>query len=152
MTAKLIEQITAAFKDQPYTGDDNIVAGNFGEYLEVLRDFKGKRWHELSDDAIAYNRSSLHFLTDEGYRHYLPAYMLFCVKNLQTADMALDATIATLTLSHYRKTEINFKERMSGFTSEQGQAVKAFLEHVHKHMPDLMYPPSKALQAYWSQF
>lgn len=39
---------------------------------------------------------AIFLLTPEAYRYYLPAYMLRSLDDLETTDVAIDATLATL--------------------------------------------------------
>lgn len=76
--SEFLAQINAAFKDEPYPGDSNIVYDNSGFHLECLeiRDaFKGCTWQNVPDSVLSAERTGLSFMSREGFKYYLPAFM-----------------------------------------------------------------------------
>lgn len=74
----VITEITAAFQDESYPGDTNIVYDNTGfhlECVEVQNAFKGHRWQEVPDDVLSTERTGLSFMSKDGFKYYLPAFM-----------------------------------------------------------------------------
>jgi hypothetical protein len=73
----LIEQIKAAFDETPYPGDDRLCGSEQGdEPAEYALEFRGLSWKTLHPDFLAYHSASLSFFTDEGFRYFLPAYLI----------------------------------------------------------------------------
>lgn len=74
----LLAEITAAFKDEPYPGDEALVAENtaISPAGRTVRDtLQGHLWQEVSDDALATVQTSLSALSAAGFHYYLPAFM-----------------------------------------------------------------------------
>ncbi|HEY9651759.1 MAG TPA: DUF6714 family protein, partial [Coleofasciculaceae cyanobacterium] len=73
----LSEQIQSAFDETPYPGDDRLCGSEQGdEPAEYALEFRGLSWKTLHPDFLAYHSASLSFFTDEGFRYFLPAYLI----------------------------------------------------------------------------
>ncbi len=105
-----------------------------------------RHWREVPDADIEENYSVLSFLDLKGFRYYLPAYMIWSLKNLESASgsPSPDATIFALTNW--------YDERYSLFTHEQCRAVYRFLHHLARYGGGYAKKAKKALDRYWAQF
>jgi hypothetical protein len=75
--AALIDTIAAAFADTPYPGDNNLCDSAMGdEPAEYAMEFRGLDWRTMHPKFLSYNHASLSFLTGEGFRYFLPAYLI----------------------------------------------------------------------------
>ncbi len=73
----LIEQIKVAFDETPYPGDERLCGSDQGdEPAEYALEFRGLSWKTIHPDFLAYHSDSLSFFTDEGFRYFLPAYLI----------------------------------------------------------------------------
>ncbi len=73
----LVEQIKVAFDETPYPGDDRLCGSDQGdEPAEYALEFRGLSWKTLHPDFLARHYASLSFFTDEGFRYFLPAYLI----------------------------------------------------------------------------
>lgn len=98
---QLIAEITAAFKEEPYPGDSSIVYDNSGFHLECIevRDaFKGHSWQELPDDVLSAERTGLSFMSREGFKYYLPAFMCSLIRDSSVVDDGISMIIQLLRL------------------------------------------------------
>src|SRR5215203_4936125 len=95
---RVAKQIEEAFADTPYPGDDNIGwgCGSEGDYLEKA--FQGKLWKELSLELILEHRDQLPCTTPEGFRYYLPAWMLTVLFHYEVkrVDILYESLISNL--------------------------------------------------------
>jgi hypothetical protein len=67
----LLSRIKAAFSGRSYPGDDNLVYdGNYSECEEVTNVFIGKKWQDLSTDAIQGCNSRVQFKGAIGFFHF----------------------------------------------------------------------------------
>lgn len=89
----LIHQITLAFSDVAYPGDDHLTDSTYGEEPEALvRDFSGKtHWQDLTpeflDQAPEGWGTALSFFSGAALQFYLPAYLIADINGqLLTAD------------------------------------------------------------------
>lgn len=99
--SELIAEITAAFKDEPYPGDANIVYDNSGFHLECLevRDaFMGNLWQGITDAILSAERTGLAFMSKQGFKYYLPAFMCFALRDVEALDEGLGMMLLLLKL------------------------------------------------------
>lgn len=96
-------RINDGFAHVPYPGDEHIVRDNSGFDLEcekVKSALKGRHWRDVSFNTLDGIRSALPFLSAEGYRFYLPAFMVISVVDFPRADVIPDEVVQSLTLPH----------------------------------------------------
>src|SRR4051794_32006983 len=92
-------RIHEAFGDLPYPGDDRIVSDNTGYDLEserVKNSVKGCHWCDVSFDTLSRLREALPLMSPEGFRFYLPAYMVISILDPDRADVIVDYVISAL--------------------------------------------------------
>jgi hypothetical protein len=97
----VITKIEEAFKDEKYPGDSLIVYDNTGyhlECLEIRNAFKGKSWDHLHENFLFEERSSLYFFSKQGFKYYLPAFMLISIRKYADMDDLPDIIIGKLTM------------------------------------------------------
>lgn len=77
-TAALVAEINAAFDQAPYPGDDNVclVGGQEEEASLYALEFQGLDWRTLHPSLLAQNFLGLNFFTADGFRYFLPAYLV----------------------------------------------------------------------------
>jgi len=69
-------EIAEAFAGTPYPGDDKLCGSiQWDEPAESALDFRGVSWQKAHPRLLAANYVSLSFLSPEGFRFYLPAYL-----------------------------------------------------------------------------
>lgn len=96
----LIKQINEQFGRMGYPGDDKIVIDAMSSQLqcpEIISALKGRHWRDLSRGTLDQLKSALFFLSPEGYRFYLPAFMIYSIEDFYAADVIPDNVIQTLT-------------------------------------------------------
>ncbi|MFY0563591.1 DUF6714 family protein [Archangium lansingense] len=147
------QQLEAAFADAPYPGDDHIGYDTEDwESAELVRAFKGKHWKELTPAELQYHSSS--FLSSEGFRYYLPAYLLAA---LEDHGNLMPHTVYGLTLpagssSGEQRLRAWQLERFEQLSPAQKHAVRAFLEYARgeaSHYFSQGQEPRLALTRYW---
>ena len=98
---EIIVKIKKAFEKEQYPGDKFIVYDNTGydlECVDISMAFKGKQWNNLHDNFLFEERDSIYFFSKEGFKYYLPAYMIVAVKEFDKMDTLPDIVIHKLTL------------------------------------------------------
>ncbi|HEX8327719.1 MAG TPA: DUF6714 family protein [Hymenobacter sp.] len=99
--SELIAEIKAAFEDEPYPGDANIVYDNTGFHLECIeiRDaFKGHKWHEVPEDVLSTERTGLAFMSKAGFKYYLPTFMKSVLDDSSIVDDGIGMIVQLLKL------------------------------------------------------
>jgi hypothetical protein len=159
----LKQEITAAFSDVPYPGDDALVDGDNPYDLEsaaLAAAFKGKHWKQLTPRELRYNE--LAFLSREALQFYLPAYLMGSLNDYgeTTYGDILPSTVLSLMLpdgdtaedQRLRQREL---KRFAIFTPAQKRAVRSFLEYVRDELPDETDQGNesrRALALYWGRY
>src|SRR5437763_17061569 len=100
-TTTLRQHIEAVFGRMSYPGDDHIVADNSGrnvEYERIKRQLVSRHWRDVPSQTLIRLRDQLSYLSPEGYRFYLPAFMLYCIGH--PSGNTVDSVVGTLTLPY----------------------------------------------------
>lgn len=98
---ELIDEIKIVFGSEKYPGDSHIVYDDTGfhlECVEVRRAFKDKSWQSLHENFIYEERESLFFFSKQGFKYFLPAFMIVAVGNPLKTDTLPDTIIHKLIL------------------------------------------------------
>ena len=99
--ARLFKVIRDAFADTPYPGDDNLSGSDQGdEPAENAMDLRGVKWQSAHPVLLARCYTALSFLTDAGFRYFLPAFLL---ENLSNYDSNVNP-VFDLTRGFYDRT------------------------------------------------
>jgi hypothetical protein len=86
----------------------------------------------MPDELVETEYAALSFLSPEGFRHFIPAYMGFALRRLGSGAAAVDSTIWSLAPVFYEDAGLQdfAVSKLSALTEEQRAAVIAFLEAV----------------------
>src|SRR5215210_5462243 len=152
---RLVER---AFAERPYPGDERIGESDprYEDYEghAVTAFHRGKRWQEITlrhlfDEYAGDASACLAFMQPEGWRYYLPAYLLMALE-WDEADVITDAVIGGLTHPRARAASFTrvahdlgldpeavlaqhterFEQRISGLTAAELGAVCAVLGYL----------------------
>lgn len=165
MLNKIEERIIQVFSTSRYPGDDNIVP--ILDHLDLEREeikelFKGKMWGEIDFEYLSNNydgdkSACLNFMTEDGFRYYLPSYMLICIHNYDESDMLYDSLFEHLT----KQTSYNnlFAERIEPLDDKAKKVIAEFIWMMHvlhgQHNVSPAFPISieqKAFMSYWGDY
>jgi len=157
----IIEAIRSAFAGTPrgaITIHEAEVIDEYGSAEERrearMRDTE-EDWGEVPDDDIEECTAALCHLDREGWRYYIPAYMIWSLRNFRTSDSVVsDFTIYTFDLTHENRLLRNYQlERFSLLSQEQARAVCRFLRFMVSHDGDADGEVAQlALDKYWGRF
>jgi len=127
-----LAQIEEAFADAPRPPDAELLHERCLDDNDIVRLYPVKHWRELPDELVESEYAALSFLSADGFRHFIPAYMGFTLRRLDSGAAAVDSTIWSLAPVFYEDPGIQ-EFAVSKFASlDEGQraAVIAFLEAV----------------------
>ena len=97
----LLTEITLAFQDEPHPGEMNIVYDNFNpdpEVIQLRENLKPHTWQTIPDDILQDVQSGPIFLSKQGLRYYLPAYMSYSIREYREADSIPDDLVFIMKL------------------------------------------------------
>lgn len=149
----LKNQINCAFDNVKFPGDDNLLHPSCFDESEI-QDFLNRNWsnwHEIEEEIIPHNYSSLVFLTPKAFCFFLPAYMLYGLNH--PLSNVLEFTVYSLILRHDPQDPMILELCLSWFNNlneAQKDTVTLFLKYIKK-TPSyfLVDSATEALNSYW---
>ena len=95
--------------------------------------------------------AALSFLSPDGFRHFIPAYMGFTLRHLDSGAAAVDSTIWSLAPVFYEDAGIQdfVVSKLSALTDDQRAAAIAFLETVREVGDDYVAEQAEKALGYW---
>ena len=107
------------------------------------------RWEDVPAEVIE-ELCVFPFLDPIGLRYYLPAYMIWSLRNYSTSEsLSVDAALNELCI-YGEKIDGRQAERFSVFNQRQCQSIAHYLEYMAEH--EAPYLAQRALDKYWNQF
>ena len=128
-------RIDEAFGEMLYPGDEEIVTHNRGDCWEcedIKNALKGRHWLDVSFESLDNAHEALIFLSPEGFRFYLPAFMIISIMDYYRADVIPGNVIRRLTLPcasdlsdfEWTRDQIDAYPAMEPFSSIDWERVK----------------------------
>jgi hypothetical protein len=115
------------------------------ERQQLAAAFVGKSWRDVSAAVAQHHHDTLPFFSDEGFRHFLPAWLRGALEPDTDLDFyALQALRPALGAAERPA----FERRMAGFTAEQRAVIAAFLAHLAPD--DFDADALAAARSYWA--
>jgi hypothetical protein len=149
-----LRAIEHAFAPMQYPGDDNIVYDNSRHNLacaSVWDKVSGLHWKDLRVEQIRDTGEDLLFMSPEGLRFFLPAY-LRAVLLFPGRFFTLNSDLIQL-LTCEPKSESRFLERFGPLSAEQKHAVFLFLTaSSDRNASDFEDAVAAASASYWRAF
>ena len=140
--AAVCRAVRSAFAATPYPGDDRLCGSSQGdEPAEIAVEFRGVRWQEARPDLLAYQYTALSFLSDAGFRYFLPAFLVAELTGYpSSADPVFHLT--------HGLGRADADARFAAFTPSERAAIVRYLEY---RSDDAFSAPDirKALDDYW---
>ena len=143
--------------------------GTDGDFKQAGKLDTDTNWQEVPDERLEVHGSSLSFLTPHSFKYYIPAFMIWTLKNFRTDySGAMDDTLRSLTPPKLDpKWDYEFKvenlekfpydcwrreqlERFAKFEHAQSKAVYQFLRYMAAH--SCFDCAKAAIARYWWQF
>lgn len=147
LTQKYIKELLREFpsehEDLEFMFPNTFTGSDLEEYLINHDIFHGKLWYEI--DLVPYKqyKLSFHFLTDDGFKYYLPA-LLKNFYNLEHTNMVFYSRL--ITYLHTKRYEY-----FSYLTPQQSKLVAMFLVNAANLDGGDPYAQN-ALTSYWGNF
>jgi hypothetical protein len=128
----VLSQIGAAFAAAPRPSDDALLHERCYDDNDIAALYGVAHWRDLGDDTVEREYAALSFLSPDGFRHFIAAYMGFALRHLGTGAAAVDSTIWALSPHVNRTEELRefARSKLAGFDAAQRAAAVAFLQAV----------------------
>jgi len=124
--------IDHAFADAPRPTNDALLHERCMDDNDIVQLYPVEHWRDMPDGLVETEYAALSFLSPEGFRHFIPAYMGFALRRLESGAAAVDSTIWSLAPVFYEDPALQdfAVSKLSPLTEEQRAAVIVFLEAV----------------------
>jgi Cysteine-rich CPCC len=131
----LIAQITAAFdgikREDGITLHEARALDDYADRQKARKLDSESQWQDVPDELIEYFFDIFAFFDAKGFRYYIPAYMIWCLKNYKHSNSnTLDYTIFVL-----NNRGGYYHPHFELFDIEQLQAIAAFLQFMNNFYP-----------------
>jgi hypothetical protein len=123
----VIQAVRAAFTGVPLPPAESLKNDRCQEHTETWQRFlDGSAGFMPWEAAAAMPGRAIEtsLLTIPAWRYYLPALLIWCVRDAATVDVLLDNVAHTLS----RRSDNRFEARSRGFSRDQRESVALFLE------------------------
>jgi hypothetical protein len=128
----VLATIAAAFADVPRPGNDALLHEQCFDDNDIAALYEVPHWRALTDEMIEREYAALSFLSPDGFRHFIPAYMGFTLRHVGSGAAVVGSTIWSLDPGAYAEEHLRAftRSKLVGFDAAQRAATIAFLEAV----------------------
>jgi hypothetical protein len=138
----VIEEITAAFNGVSREGGVSLHeawviddCGTDKQRAKARKKDAETRWQDVPDEDICRGDSCLCFLDEIGFHYYIPAYIVWCLRHIDTEDtndLIYESNSYESIIYHLLDDSLDLHQyhmaRFALFTPEQSRAIAHFLE------------------------
>jgi len=150
MLAKALGLVEAAFADAPRPPDDELLHPNSRDDGDIAALYGIPHWREVPDEVVVREYAALAFLGPAGFRHFLPAYLAYALRNPETDAYTVESTIFALTPIEGDARLREFMVSKYGLLdAAQRAAVVAFLEAMAESQGEPLHEVIGKALAYW---
>jgi hypothetical protein len=148
---RALAEIDEAFGDAPRPPNDALLHERCMDDSDIARLYPVEHWREMPDELVESEYAALSFLSPDGFRHFIPAYMSFTLRHLGSGAAAVDSTVWSLAPVFYEDPGIGefVVSKLSALTDRQSPAVIAFLEAVRELGDDYVTEQAGKALAWW---
>lgn len=138
---EIIQEVERSFANTTYPGDDKLVMNpNHYEADDVIQDFKGKRWEEITLELAYKHRLSLPLFTSEAFRFYLPGLLVAALQAPDEAEQNPGEVLefifySLIPLKNEDKYQTKLFDRINSFTSQQKASLAKFIHYFTETNP-----------------
>jgi hypothetical protein len=150
---RTLAQIEQAFEDAPRPSNDGLLHERCMDDNDIVRLYPVAHWRDMPDELVESEYAALSFLSPDGFRHFIPAYMGFTLRRLGSGAAAVDSTIWSLAPVFYDDPGIQdfVVSKLATLTESQRDAVVAFLDAVGELGDDYVADQATQALSYWRE-
>jgi hypothetical protein len=148
---RTLRQIESAFAGAPRPPDERLLHERSRDDNDIAALYAIAHWRDVPDAVVENEYAALSFLSPEGFRHFIPAYMRFALRQLGTGRAAVDSTIWSLSPDVYEDPGLRdyVISKLRALDDAQRAAVVAFLEAVRAQGDDAEASEAERALTYW---
>jgi len=146
-----LAEIDAAFADAPRPPDAELLHERCSDDNDVVALYGVAHWRDLGDAVVEREYAALSFLSPGGFRHFVPAYLSFALRRLDTGAAAVDSTIWSLSPDRYDDPGLRefARSKLEPLDGRQRAAAVAFLEAVRDLGDEYVAAEAELALAWW---
>lgn len=136
---KVRESVQDAFAVRPIPCGRSVVSLDPDYDLEskqVMDDFGGKTWTELSEEFLVDNISAVSFLSDSALFYFLPSYLICGSGDSSKAALIRDTIIFRLVAVEYVRDESTLTRELKTLSHSQKDALRDCLNYWKVRFPE----------------
>lgn len=133
----VIDQIRAAFAADERPDDAALLHPDCHDDMDLEGLYEVGHWSEVPDALVVSEYAALAFLSAEGFRHFIPAYLIWVLRHPNAGEAVVDSTIwAFLPDLHGAGLAGFVRSKWAALNFEQRAAITAFLRTMLDHHAD----------------
>jgi hypothetical protein len=131
---QVLATIDVAFAGAPRPPDAELLHERCFDDNDIVALYGTAHWRDLDDATIEREYAALSFLSPAGFRHFIPAYLRFALRRLDSGAAAVDSTIWSLSPPRYDDPGLQAfaASKLEPLDERQRAAAVAFLEAVRE--------------------
>ena len=151
MLEPTLATIDAAFAGAPRPADAELLHERCFDDNDIAALYGVPHWRELDDATVEREYAALSFLSPAGFRHFIPAYLRFALRHLDSGAAAVDSTIWSLAPPRYDDPGLQAftASKLEVLDEPQRAAAVAFLEAVRELGDDHVAAEAELALTWW---
>jgi hypothetical protein len=126
---EVIARIERAFAGVARPTNAELLHPQCADDMDLVPLYDIARWEDMTDDDVIGTYAALSFLSPEGFRYFIPAYMSYVLRNPDSGEAVVDSTIWAFLPSLYEGDLPAFVASKFALLDEaQRRAVDTFLD------------------------
>jgi len=127
--AEAIDGLEAAFADVPRPADEALLHPRCVDDNDLVGLYPYEDWRDVPDGVIEREYAALSFLSAEGYRCFIPAYLRYTLRHPRSAAAVVDSTIWSFIPEMYEGDLVDFtRSKFERLTGDERNAIEVVLE------------------------
>jgi hypothetical protein len=127
-------RVERVFTDVPRPSNDELLHPRCADDGDIQALYPIARWQDVPDDVVEREYAALSFLSADGFRQFLPAYLLFVLRHEDEGQAVIGSTLAALDPALYSEDLEAFqRSKYVSLTAPEREAIAAFVRAMADH-------------------
>ena len=134
---EVVAAVEAAFADTPRPSDAELLHPDCADDMDLEVLYGVPHWRDLDWPDVVAGYSAMAFLSPEGFRHFVAAYLSWVARNPDSGEAVVDSTVWAFHAEMYEPGLRDFvRSHWAPLDEPQRAAVGLFLSFMADHHPD----------------
>jgi hypothetical protein len=134
---EVIDRIRVAFAADERPDNAALLHPNCRDDMDLQGLYSVGHWSEVPDDLVISGYAALAFLSAEGFRHFIPAYLIWVLRHPDASEAVVDSTIWAFMPDLHGADLAGFvRSKWAALNVEQRAAITSFLRAMLDHHAD----------------